>query len=191
MTAARNRKAADHVTMGPGGRYQCMHCGDSYNPFAGAGGRGLSFATMIDVGKSFTKQHRACKPPQGPRCAACLELGHVIADHVRLKVLWPGCGDDGLSSTAIWSHMVGQHCARYDTPDDPDDFGRCSRLLAAPWAIGWRGRMLEMGRYGDAWARLAAHWDDLEALFAEEAPTGNAPRLYARMKQLQGEESDR
>lgn len=41
-----------------------------------------------------------------------------------------------------------------------------------------------MAKYGDAWARLAERWPDLEALFMEEKPSGQAPKLYRLMKEL-------
>ena len=56
---------------------------------------------------------------------------------------WVSGRDTGLSSTAIWRHMMGLD-PRDRTwgnevcyPHDPDDFGRCYRLLARIPA--WRG----------------------------------------------------
>ncbi len=73
-------------------------------------------------------------------------------------------------------------------PHDPTDFGRCSRLLAAPFAKGWRARLPEVAkRYPELpWARLVDAWDELEALQAEELPTGKAPKLYERLQTLAG-----
>jgi hypothetical protein len=71
-------------------------------------------------------------------------------------------------------------------PYDPDDFGRCYRLLAL--APEWRARIAEMAAYGDEWAALSAAWDELTALYEAEAPshTGTAPKLYFRMRELCG-----
>jgi hypothetical protein len=96
-----------------------------------------------------------------------------------------GC-DTGISSRAIFALMTGRHdVARgwgTDHPHDPDDFGRCHRLLKKFPA--WRARIWEMGALSSEWAQLANHWDELEALFEEEEPTGRAPKLYARMHEL-------
>jgi hypothetical protein len=162
-----------------------MNCGGSYDPFQG--GKGCDLGMISAISKAFEKQHKRCKEAKdGPRCGACLHLGHSIEEHVTLRVHdprdWPGCGDAGLSSKAIWAHMLGLPSTG-DYPYDPDDFGRCSRLVAAPWASGWRARMPEMAKYGKVWAALAAMWPTLEALFAEERPTGRAPKLYAAMQE--------
>ena len=34
------------------------------------------------------------------------------------------------------------------------------------------------------WERLAGAWPELTAIYLEELPTGNAPKLYARIKEL-------
>ena len=104
---------------------------------------------------------------------------------------WIAGDDTGSSSKAIWAHMMGieKRGAAADYPRDPDDFGRCYRLLAL--LPLWRLRIGEMARYGPAWAVLAGAWDELTALWEEEIGPGaerrygRAPKLYARMKELQ------
>lgn len=97
--------------------------------------------------------------------------------------------ETGRSSCAVWRHMLyipqpDGGWAEY--PHDPADLGRCVRLLDC--FPTWRSRMFEMAEYGAAWAALATHWSELEALYAEE--TGgkgdrwSAPRCYARMREL-------
>ena len=110
---------------------------------------------------------------------------------------WVSGRDTGLSSTAIWRHMMGLD-PRDRTwgnevcyPHDPDDFGRCYRLLARIPA--WRGRIGEMAQY-PVWRHLAAAWGELEALWEGEVGPGEAmkrgyfgkraDRLYARMREL-------
>ena len=110
---------------------------------------------------------------------------------------WITGDDTGISSTAIWARMMGApQSGRYafgNYPHDPDDFGRCYRLLAS--IPEWRPRIGEMAAEGEVWARLAAAWDELSALYEEEARTfgvdpaarqfgWRAPRLYARLKEL-------
>ena len=68
-------------------------------------------------------------------------------------------------------------------PHDPSDFGRCVGLLDA--APDLRPRLPNVATgHGPQWAALAGAWEELEALYREELPTGKAPRLYARMQEL-------
>lgn len=41
-----------------------------------------------------------------------------------------------------------------------------------------------MGAHSPEWAALAGAWSELTALYIEERPSGMAPRLYARMREL-------
>jgi hypothetical protein len=94
---------------------------------------------------------------------------------------WATSDDTGMSSLAIYNHMkCGVSDGRF--PHDPDDFGRCYRLLAL--APDWRRRITEMGGYGTEWQALSAAWGELEALYLKELPRGTCPKLYARMKSL-------
>jgi hypothetical protein len=68
-------------------------------------------------------------------------------------------------------------------PYDPDDFGRCYRLLRAVPEL--RRHIPAMGTgHGAVWARLAAEWAELEALYEKELPSGKAPELYRRMQAI-------
>ena len=71
-----------------------------------------------------------------------------------------------------------------DVPYDPSDFRRCLRLLAV--MPEWRARLPEVAAKYPTWAGLVEHWDELEALYEEEAPSGVAPKLFARMQELIG-----
>ncbi len=97
-------------------------------------------------------------------------------------IQWLLSDDTGTSSKTIWRHMMGE---RQDPrwqgpPDDPDDFGRCYRLLAM--FPEWRVRLDEMAIYAE-WAGLVDAWAELESLYLEELPSGEGPRLWKRMKQ--------
>lgn len=103
---------------------------------------------------------------------------------------WIAGADTGASSTAIWAHMMGTK-SEGAYPFDPDDFGRCYRLLLR--VPEWRNRISEMSKYSKVWTRLAAAWDELTTLYELEVGTGadryfgkRAPRLYARMIELRG-----
>lgn len=74
-----------------------------------------------------------------------------------------------------------------DAPCDPDDFGRCYRVLKL--IPGGAERMGEVGKaFPKQWGRIAPAWPELTALYELEVPNhrGAAPRLYARMKELRG-----
>ncbi len=87
-------------------------------------------------------------------------------------------------ASGIKQPFLGKYC-EYNYPHDPDDFGRCYRMLrAAPEFIPHVGTMAKSGK---EWEALAKHWDELEKLYEQEYPTGKAPKLYARMKELLGE----
>lgn len=179
------RSNDNHVCLGPQGKcLQCMHCG-----YVQPLNMPVEIGYLADLTKLFVKHHRGCKAPLQPRCWACMELGHDLEQHVALKVhhpeQWPDCGDTGLSSMAIWQHMMGRP-VQVEVPHDPDDFGRCYRLLAKFPA--WRARIEEMACY-PAWAPLVEVWAELETLYRVERPKGTAPTLYRRMKKLLGEEA--
>lgn len=127
-------------------------------------------------------------------CAGCLR--DLIIDMRRADLgpvgetpegRWLAGGDTGISSKTIWSVMTGRRIGdrhwRPDVPRDPDDFGRCHRLLET--FPGWRWRMPEVASVHPEWSRLVAAWDELTVLYLEEFPSGRAPRLYARMRALE------
>ncbi len=165
MTARRNMPSPGHVFLITNG-FRCSHCGATCLP---------TMPSPVDVfvaaGKAFSKLHRGCPKPvpkPGP------EFTTVEA--------WRAGWDTGLSSLAIYTHMKGG-IPRHDThPRDPDDFGRCYRLLKI--APEWRARIAEVGAHGLAWEAIATHWDELERLYEEELPTKVAPKLYALMQVL-------
>jgi hypothetical protein len=195
MSKSRKRERT-HVVIGPGGRFQCMHCGGSHNPFPG-NRDGVELWAMSALATAFANEHDACPKPEAPPCFFCLLPVHASDDHVNETTKapgdWPACLDTGVSSEAIWHHMMGRSwepvLRQHDNhPHDPQDLGRCLRLLAAPWAIklGWRARLGEMAAYGAAWTRLAGAWEELEGLYRVEREAGeNAPpQLHERMKGL-------
>lgn len=99
---------------------------------------------------------------------------------------WLNSGDTGISSETIWRVLMGETPQRASIPWDPDDFGRCYRLLKVMPA--WRARLGEVAAQYPAWAPLVDAWDELTAMFEAEAAKGWKPpyRLYERMKELQG-----
>jgi hypothetical protein len=101
---------------------------------------------------------------------------------------WLAGGEVGRSSCAIWVVMTGRELPEgYSTsiPHDPSDFRRCHQLLELFPA--WRSRLHVVGKIFPAWAPFVREWETLTALYLEELPTGNAPKLWERMKALEAE----
>lgn len=101
--------------------------------------------------------------------------------------------DTGQSSLTVFSVLSQKHSVaalaklgRFGAsiPCDPADFGRCYRLLES--IPGWRARLPEVADRHPEWAPLVTEWDALTALYLEELPTGKAPKLFKRMRDLEG-----
>lgn len=128
-------------------------------------------------------------------CVECLQ-GLIIKTRLETRLAskgpatpedqWLDGGDTGLSSVTIWHVMTGRpfpsDWSFPSTPHDPDDLGRCLALLDT--FPSWRDRLAEVAETYPRWAPLVANWDELATLFAEESPTGRAPRCYDRMQEL-------
>ena len=96
---------------------------------------------------------------------------------------WRDSTDIGISSLTI-AHVLGGTTMGNnisDIPRDPSDFGRCLRLVRL---MGRRERLPEVVSRHPAWKPFVWAWDELERLYDEESPSGNAPRLYREMKNL-------
>jgi hypothetical protein len=181
------KKTAEHVIANPAhkGLLQCLHCGGTYLPSlpAPAG----VYAAILN---SFADEHRRCKlGPKGEACTYCLEFGHKPEVCERLKVKtpreWLQGPDTGYSSKTICRVAIGDTPEHPSTPMDPSDFGRCHRLLKLfPWM---RAKLPAVADGYPAWGPLVREWDTLTALYEEELPSGTAPKLCARMKELRAE----
>lgn len=83
---------------------------------------------------------------------------------------WLAFGERGMSSETIVYVLYGLPAGRRNElshPYDPDDLKRCLRLLAA--SPETKARFGEMRLASKEWKALVARWDELEALFLEEA----------------------
>jgi hypothetical protein len=114
---------------------------------------------------------------------------------------WLLSGDTGVSSKAICAVMTGsakRDGFDPDTPHDPDDFGRCYRLLKC--FPEWRERLPEVAAKHPKWGPMVAVWDELTALYEQccepdgrytrrsyDANKEVAGRLYERMRKLNDE----
>lgn len=97
-------------------------------------------------------------------------------------VAWLDSDDTGLSSRFMAMYLSSRLCNEIHWPHDPDDFGRCYRLLQAVPEL--RDRLPYLENASVQWAALVKHWSELESLWVEESPAGAAPKLYARMREL-------
>ncbi len=166
-TKSAKAKGAAHVVPGGGG-FRCLHCGEE---------QALAYPIAIPIwtaaAKAFEGMHKRCKPSE--RGAA--RMRYTNADE------WMASWDTGVSSRTIFATFKGYGLdGGPGVPHDPDDFGRCYRLLKV--APEWRANLRRVAERYPAWVGLVAHWDRLESLYEEEFPTGSAPRLYALMQEI-------
>lgn len=101
---------------------------------------------------------------------------------------WIIRGETGASSETIWAVMMGAvtdenlSAACFSPPRDPSDFRRCRLLLEL--IPEWRPRLGEVADLFPEWSGLVKAWDELDALYDEEATQDRVLRLYYRMKEL-------
>lgn len=103
---------------------------------------------------------------------------------------WLATGQTGTSSMtmALWL-CFNERYKHACHPLDPADFNRCLLLLEA--APRLRERMGAMRGLSRDWEALIDRWDEIEALFLEEAGLGwtkknRAPRTYNFMNEVMG-----
>lgn len=143
--------------------------------------------------KSASKACPMCAKPKvmmGRSPAAIAEEGKHIdtsAPEMERALNWVSGNDTGLSSETIWRVMMGREVGRVSYPHDPDDFGRCARLLRL--IPEWRPRLKLMAGASVVWAALVDRWDEIAD--AMEAEVGidwskgrSAPKTYELMKSI-------
>jgi hypothetical protein len=165
----KRRPSADHCI--PGGKgFRCLHCGEEQ-----ALAYPVSMSVWSGAANGFAKDHRACKPSE----AGAARFRYTNPDE------WRDSWDTGVSSLTIFSTFrngLGMP-DRPDVPQDPADFGRCYRLLkVAP--PEWRANLGRVAVRFPEWRPFVASWSEVERLYEEELPTGDAPRCYALMREL-------
>ena len=153
----------NHTTMS-GLEMRCLHCGRSYE-MAPSPSLSVACAAMA----AFADEHEACEPSE----AGAARMRYSTPEE------WIRSWDTGESSKTIWYVMQRGHAPRVAVPQDPSDFGRCYRLLAAIPA--WRARLGEMAGL-HPWVPFVEAWPQLEKLYAEELPSGEAPKCYAAIR---------
>lgn len=128
-------------------------------------------------------------------CAAVVRAERRVEDVERGPVKpelmpyydWANGPDSGLSSKTIVQILTGAFVLGrwgFYAPADPDDFGRCHRVLKRFPEL--RSRLSEVAERCEQWVPLVSEWDALTRLYEEELAeaTGSMPRLYARMREL-------
>lgn len=110
-------------------------------------------------------------------------------------VEWLLSNDTGISSKLICSVMTG--CSKrtgFDacTPSDPDDFGRCYRLLKR--FPSWEADLWKVSLHYPKWRRLIDAWPELttmymqisdpDGLYTWDANKDMAQAMYNRMNEL-------
>jgi len=165
------RKTTDHVVLVTNG-VACLHCGMRED---------FGLPARVDViafqSRSFEKIHRSCKKREDNALTKPASLAE-----------WYRSAHCGISSATI-AHVLGGGPLldpfRADAPYDPSDFERCRRVVDI--FPGWRERLGEVADRYPIWRGIVDAWDELVALLDEERPSGRAPKLYARIKQLRAD----
>ncbi len=92
---------------------------------------------------------------------------------------WIGSDDTGASSLFMASVLSnGQLHARNAYPHDPDDLGRCIRLLVAVPVFA--DRLHLMSSQGPQWAAVVANWEQWTRMYNDENDDGS--ELYDAMQ---------
>jgi len=109
-----------------------------------------------------------------------MEDGMSMNDERVAALQWLLGGDTGMSSKTICAVMAGVKTPPYcgDVPGDPDDFGRCYRLLKL--IPTWRARMQEVADRYKEWGPLVREWAELTRMYEAQ----QTMVMYKRMKEL-------
>lgn len=176
----------DWVIVGgkPGESGWCTRCGEGLN---------LNMPQRIEVfvaaSKAFVRAHAHCKP------------GQYFEKPAHTPEQWKRGRDTGISSMTIYQAITGDRSdgSHFDIPYDPDDFGRCYRLLKL--FPSWRPQLAKVIDICPEWKPFVEAWDELTQMFEAVGPDrydlasprrkgtkaeiDAAQRMYDRMKQLE------
>lgn len=144
----------------------------------------------------LSKRHSIAMNQAAATCVPCsavavaelqvkrVERGQINPAHAAYYD-WADGPDAGISSKTIVRAITGASVIRWrmeGVPLDPSDFGRCVRVLERFPEL--KPQLHVVAEKYPEWRGLVDAWPELEALYAEELPTGKAPKLYARMQAL-------
>ncbi len=138
------------------------------------------------------------KHEPGCKCVNCEGIEVILQDepkpYTERVYEWLRGNDRGISSETIFEVMDGYKFpissspVQHSPPRDPDDFGRCYRLLSI--FPEWVPRLKEVSDRYPFWKPIIEHWDELTNLYVKECTTGktgNHPALYYRLQELNKE----
>jgi hypothetical protein len=171
--AQRKEKKGDWVIVGgkPGEVAYCTRCGE---------GLTLNMPQRIEVfvaaSNAFVNCHKNCPP------------GKHFEKPATTPEEWALSRDTGVSSFTIYAAITGRHSPyHFDVPHDPDDFGRCYRLLKI--FPSWRAQLSKTVELHEAWKPFIEQWDELTSLFEGEFAHGSGPdyKLFNRIRELRGQ----
>ena len=166
MSGTRAPKG-DWVKIGgsPGEVAHCTRCGE---------GLRMSLPIRVEVftaaANAFTKCHIGCRE------------GAYIPKPTITPEQWVVGRDTGTSSLTIWAVMTGNENphGRNGPPLDPDDFGRCYRLLKLFPA--WIPRLPEVAKACPRFAPMIEHWVEMTGAQVEAITChcGFQPKVICR-----------
>lgn len=89
---------------------------------------------------------------------------------------WLASDDVGMSSKFMASILTGQFSAEFAIPHDPDDLGRCIRMIQAIPEL--KGTIHLMCSHGTMWTAVANNWERWSEMYQAE----RWENLYDEMK---------
>ncbi|MBP9794118.1 MAG: hypothetical protein KBC56_08980 [Flavobacterium sp.] len=134
----------------------CFNCGDQHIiPMP------CQVNVMTDIIDGFTKRHFNCeKTWTEPKPDEGLSVNQKMN-------FWLANGERGISANTIFQTISGVQALKGNPshPHDPDDFGRCYKLLQA--IPEWRSQMNKLRRLSIAWDNLVENWDKLTEMYEQ------------------------
>lgn len=144
----------------------CKRCGQGLSL-----GSSQSIAVTCGALEGFQKDHENCK------------ANSVCVPEPITRQNWINGRDTGTSSLTIYSVMRGTPSphGRYAPPQDPDDFGRCYRLLNLFPEL--EPRLGEVAARFPEWSGLVRAWSNLKTMH-ESSLEGDRSKLYCAIQDL-------
>jgi hypothetical protein len=159
--------------------------------------RGMKIRLLCDADPKKLKRDTlvATDSPGAATCTECKARLEVLTAPLRKQLEriaegsdvaigkyyeWANGGDSGLSSKALVQKITGAKLLAGSNerrhPLDPDDFGRCYRVLRRFPEL--RDGLHLAAELSPEWERLVGAWVEFEALYE----SGEHPLLYAQMR---------
>jgi len=144
-------------------------------------GRGLDLGgpqalpVVVAAMNAFVKIHKHCRE------------GMHVEPETNTPEQWLRGRDTGISSCTIYAVMMNQRSPmrEYNVPHDPDDFGRCYRLLKL--FPSWVVRLPEVAQRFPQWVPFVENWGKLTEMFERKlAKQDDTPAMYNFMRTLEG-----